>query len=217
MQHQAVVQREAGSFGHIMQVLGLSLLVSFIGTLVGALVIPPEIVGILYIVELVMIIAAIVIRIRGKHIGYGFLYAFTGISGITLYPIIESYGAAIGANLVSAALLATAAIFIGLAAYAYRSQKDFSYLMGFLFAGTIGLIVMGIAGIFFDFGSTVNLLWAIGGILIFSGWILYDISQYREGVPAEEVPYSVLNLYLDIVNLFLYILRFLAAIVGNRD
>lgn len=214
---QVLSQRAAGSFGHIMQTLAFSLLVSFLGTLVGALFIPVEFVAILSIVELVMIIAAIVIRIRGKFIGYGFLYAFTGISGITLYPIIELYGATIGANLVSGAFLATAGIFFGLSLYAYRSERNFSSLLGILFAGTIGLIIMGIASIFVDFGATINLIWALLGILIFSGWILFDISQYRHGVHPKEVPYAVLNLYLDIVNLFLYILRFLQAITGNDD
>ncbi len=220
MQQTAVRTQTAGSFGHIMQMLSLSLLISFIGTLVGSLFIPPEVVGILVIVELVMIIAAIVIRWRkAKSIGYGFLFAFTGISGITLYPIIEAYGAAMGANLVSVAFLATAAIFGGLAFYAYRSEKDFSFLGGFLGAATIGLIIMAIAGIFFGehFGATINLVWAMAGILIFSGWILYDVSQYRGGVDAQEVPFAVLMLYLNIVNLFLYILRFLATITGNRD
>lgn len=210
----------AGSFGHIMQMLSLSLLVSFIGTLVGSLFIPREVVSLLVIVELVMIIAAVVIRWRKqKSIGYGFLFAFTGISGITLYPIIEAYGAVIGANLVSVAFLATAAIFGGLAYYAYRSEKDFSFLGGFLGAATIGLIIMAIAGIFFGqyFGATINLLWATAGIMIFSGWILYDVSQYRGGVATQEVPFAVLMLYLNIVNLFLYILRFLATITGNRD
>lgn len=214
---QTLVRGNEGNFGHIMQVLALSLLVSFGGTLIGAFFIPPEFAVMLGVVELIMIIAAVVIRIRGKHIGYGFLYAFTGISGITLYPVIMYYGAQIGANLVSASFLATAGIFAALAFYAYRSERDFSYLLGFLFAGTIGLIVMGVVSFFVDFGGTMNLVWAIGGILIFSGWILYDVSRYRYGVEAKEVPYVVLNLYLDIVNLFLYILRFVAAITGNRN
>lgn len=221
MQHQqtAVHARTAGSFGHIMQMLSLSLLFSFIGTLVASLLkIPAEFIGILVIVELVMIIAAVVIRMRkAKNIGYGFLFAFTGISGITLYPIIEAYGALIGANLVSGAFLATAAIFGGLALYAYRSEKDFSFLGGFLFAATIGLIIMAVLSMFMNFGGAINLVWAMGGILIFSGWILYDVSQFRGGVAATEVPFAVLMLYLNIVNLFLYILRFLAAITGNRD
>lgn len=220
MQQTAVQTRTAGSFGHIMQMLSLSLLVSFIGMLVGSLFIPPEFVMILVVVELIMIIAAVVIRWRKqKSIGYGFLFAFTGISGITLYPIIEVYGSMMGANVVSVAFLATAAIFGGLAFYAYRSEKDFSFLGGFLSAATIGLIIMAIAGMFFGtyFGSTLNLVWATAGILIFSGWILYDVSQYRGGVDAQEVPFAVLMLYLNIVNLFLYILRFLSVITGNRD
>ncbi|MBE3555310.1 MAG: Bax inhibitor-1 family protein [Thermicanus sp.] len=212
-----LVNRNAGSFGNILQVLALSLLVSFGGTLIGAFFIPPAFASMLGIVELIMIIAAVVIRIRGKFIGYGFLYAFTGISGITLYPIIMYYGAQMGANLVSASFLATAGIFAALSFYAYRSARDFSYLLGFLFAGTIGLIIMGLAALFIDIGGTLNLVWAVGGILIFSGWILYDVSQYRNGVDEREVPFVVLNLYLDIVNLFLYILRFVAAITGSRD
>lgn len=212
-----LVRRSVGSFGNILQVLSLSLLVSFGGTLIGAFFIPPAFASLLSIVELIMIIAAVVIRLRGKYIGYGFLYAFTGISGITLYPIIMYYGAQMGANLVSASFLATAGIFSALAFYAYRSEKDFSFLVGFLFAGTIGLIIMGIISFFVDFGGTINLIWALAGILIFSGWILYDVSQYKYGVDPREVPYVVLNLYLDIVNLFLYILRFIAAITGNRD
>ncbi len=216
MQQTIERTQTAGSFGHIMQMLSLSLLISFVGTLAGSLFIPREIVGILVIVELVMIIAAIVIRWRKqKSIGYGFLFAFTGISGITLYPIIEGYGSIIGANLVSVAFLATAAIFGGLAYYAYRSERDFSFLGGFLGAATIGLILMGVSSIFIDYGSAINLLWASAGILIFSGWILYDVSQYRGGVDAQEVPFAVLMLYLNIVNLFLYILRFLAAITGR--
>jgi len=219
MERSVVQTRAAGSLGHIMQTLALALLFSFIGTLVGSLLnIPPSIIMVLAIVQVVMIIAAVVIRIRkAKTIGYGFLFAFTGITGLTLYPIIEYYGSVMGANLVSGAFLATTAIFAGLSFYAYRSQRDFSFLGGFLFAATIGLIVMAVINIFVDFGGMMNMIYALAGVLIFSGWILYDVSQYRYGVAAEEVPYAVLNLFLDIINLFLYLLRFLAAITGNRD
>lgn len=43
------------------------------------------------------------------------------------------------------------------------------------------------------------------------------MSQYRQGVAPEEVPYAVLNLYLDLVNLFLFVLRLLAFFSGRRD
>ncbi len=196
----------------------LSLMVSFVGMLVGMIIVPPSLVPLFIVVELVMLVAAIVIRIKGKNIGYGFLFTFTAISGVTLYPVIMSYGSAIGANLVSGSFLATAAIFGGLSLYAARSKRDFSFLGGFLLASTIGLIVVGLVSMFVSFGSVTNLVIASAGILIFSGWVLYDVAQYRDGVEPQEVPLAALNLYLNFINLFLYILRFVASIVGiSRD
>lgn len=215
---RTVTVSHSGSFAHVLQTFAMSLLVSFLGTLIGAMVVPPSMVMLFVIVEVVMLVAAIVIRIRGKHIGYGFLYAFTAISGVTLYPVIMTYGGLLGANVVSGAFFATAAIFGGLAFYAHRSQRDFSFLGSFLFAGTIGLVLMSVIGMFVNFGSVTNLVWSMIGILIFSGWVLYDVAQYRNGVASEEVPLAALNIYLDFINLFLYILRFLASIAGiNRD
>jgi FtsH-binding integral membrane protein len=212
----AYSQSGKGSFAHVLQTFAISLLVSFLGTLVGAIFVPPGLVMLFVIAELIMIVASVVVRIRGRNIGYGFLYAFTAISGVTLYPVIETYGGLLGANAVSGAFLATAAIFGGLAFYAHRSKRDFSYLGGFLFAATMGLIVMGIINMFLHFGSATALVWSVIGILIFSGWVLYDVSQYRDGIAEEEVPLAALNIYLDFVNLFLYILRFIAAITGNN-
>ncbi|NEW08638.1 Bax inhibitor-1/YccA family protein [Paenibacillus sp. SYP-B3998] len=215
---RSVTVSHTGSFAHVLQTFAISLLVSFIGTLVGAMVVPRSMVMLFVVAEVVMLIAAIVIRMRGKNIGYGFLYAFTAISGVTLYPVIMAYGGLLGAKVVSGAFLATAVIFGGLAFYAHRSKRDFSFLGGFLFAGTIGLVLMSVIGMFVSFGSVMNLVWSMIGILIFSGWVLYDVAQYRDGVNSEEVPLAALNIYLDFINLFMYILKFLASIVGlNRD
>jgi modulator of FtsH protease len=215
---RTVVQTHTGSFGHIMQTFALSLLVSFIGTLAGAMFIPPSLVGLFIVVEVVMLISVFIIRFRGKTIGYPFLYVFTAVTGVAIYPIIANYGGLLGANLVSAAFLATAGIFGGLSLYAYRSQRDFSFLGGFLFAATIGLIVMSVVSLFIPMGSTMNLVWSVLGIVIFSGWVLYDVSQYKDGVGDKEVPMAALNIYLNFINLFIYILRFLAAILGfNRN
>lgn len=215
---RTVTITQSGSFAHVLQTFAISLLVSFLGTLIGAMVVPESMVMLFVIAELVMLVAAIVIRIRGKHIGYGFLYAFTAISGVTLYPVIMAYGSTLGANVVSGAFFATAAIFGSLAFYAHRSQRDFSFLGGFLFAGTIGLVLMGVLSMFLHFGSMMNLVWSMIGILIFSGWVLYDVAQYRNGVASEAVPLAALNIYLDFINLFLYILRFIASIAGiNRN
>lgn len=208
---------EQGSLSHILRTFALSLLVCFIGMLLGALFVPRELVPIFVVIEIGMLIAAFVIRMRKKHIGYPFLFIFTAVTGVALYPVIEAYGSLIGANLVSGAFVATAAIFGSLAFYAARTNRDFSFMGGFLIAATIGLILMSLMSIFIPFGGAINLVWAVAGILIFSGWVLYDISQYRHGVAPEEVPLASLNLFLNFINLFLYILKFIASIVGGRD
>lgn len=205
----------SGSLAHILQTFSISLLIAFVGMLCGNFI-PPAAITVCLVVELVMLLSTIVIRLMKKNIGYPFLFIFTFISGITLFPIISYYGSTIGANMVTTALLITTVIFGSLAFYANKTQRNFSFLGGFLMAATIGLILISIVAIFINFGPFVNLIWAMGGILIFSGWVLYDISQYKHGVAPEEVPFAALRLYLDFINLFLYILKLINAITGNR-
>jgi uncharacterized protein len=208
--------QDQGSLSHILRVFALSLLVSFLGTLLGAMFIPVKVVPLLSIVTLVMIITAFLIRRR--PIGYGFLYIFTTISGITMYPVLVGYGSLIGAKLVSAAFGVTALLFFALSLYAAKSKRNFSYLGGFLTIATLGLILMGLVSLFVSFGAVINVVWAFLGILIFSGWVLYDISQYKNGVSPEWVPTAALNLYLNFINLFYEILRFISSILNlNRD
>ncbi|MEO3946194.1 Bax inhibitor-1/YccA family protein [Gorillibacterium sp. CAU 1737] len=197
------------SFHKLLKMFTLSILVSFLGTLVGMFI--PTILFIpLVVVEFVMIISAFFVRRRKKAIGYPFVFSFALISGITLYPTVAHYSAQGGFSLVNTAFLITALIFGGLTAYAYYSKRDFSFLGGFLVMGVITLIGFSVIGLFTGgFGGTLGLGIAIGGTLIFSGYILYDISHYKHGLEEEMIPFAVLNLYLDFINLFLYVLRLL--------
>ena len=78
------------------------------------------------------------------------------------------------------------------------------------------LIGFSLIGLFTGgFGGTLGSFIAAGGVLIFSGFILYDISQYKHGLPDEAIPLAVLNLYLSFINLFLYMLRLLGIL--SRD
>jgi modulator of FtsH protease len=194
-------------FHKLLRMFTLSILVSFIGTLVG-MHLPPALLLPLILVEFVMLVAAFFVRRRGKAAGYGFVFSFCLISGITLYPSIAYYAQIGGAALINSAFLLTALVFAGLTAYAYISRKDFSFLGGFLMMGLITLVGFSLIGLFIGgFGGTLGLVIAIGGVLLFSGYVLYDISQYRYGLSEENIPLAVLNLYLDFINLFLYVLR----------
>lgn len=202
-------------FHKLLRMFTLSILISFLGSWVGMYT-PPALILPLVVVELVMLIAAFVIRRRGRSIGYGFVYAFCFISGITIFPSIAYYASAGGSSLVSTAFLLAGIIFGGLTVYAYYSKTNFSFLGSYLTVGLLVLIGFSLIGLFTGgFGGTLGLMIAAGGVLIFSGYILYDISQYRHGLPDEAIPLAVLNLYLDFINLFLYLLRLLGIL--SRD
>lgn len=202
-------------FHKLLRMFTISILISFIGTLCGMFV-PPALFLPLVLIELGMLIAAFFIRRKGKPVGYGFVYTFTFISGITVYPAVYYYASAHGASLVTIAFLLTAVIFGGLTFYAYHSKRDFSFLRSFLFVGLLILIGFSLIGLFTGgFGGTLGLIIAAFGVLIFSGFILYDISQFKHGVPDEMMPLAVLSLYLSFINLFLYLLRLLGILSSD--
>jgi uncharacterized protein len=200
----------------VLRTFALSLAIAFLGTMAGAFVVPPGLFMPLMILEFIMLITAFFFR-RRKAVSYSFLYIFTFISGITLYPIIAYYLSTSGANLVGMAFASTTVVFTGISIYAAKSKRNFSFLGGFLLAAILALVAIGIYNIFLPLSSTGMLVYSFIGVLVFSGYVLFDISRMKHyGVRAEDVPLMALNLYLDFINLFISILRILG-IVSSRD
>jgi|HigsolmetaAR203D_1030402.scaffolds.fasta_scaffold02994_1 modulator of FtsH protease len=199
------------SFHKMLRMFTLTLLTAFVGTYVGMQFVPPAFMLPLVVIELVMLVSAMFIRRRGRAIGYPFVFAFCFISGITLFPAINYYLALGGAAIINTAFILTTVIFAGLTVYAYYSKRDFSFLRGFLMVALLALIGFALVGLFVPGlnAGTVGLVVGFFGVLVFSGFILYDISQYRDGVPEEQIPLAVLGLYLSFINLFLYLLQIL--------
>lgn len=199
----------------VLRTFALSLGVAFAGTIAGVFV-PPALFLPLIILEFVMLIGAFFLR-RKKAISYTFLYVFTFISGITTYPIVAYYLVTIGANTVLMALGTTTTVFAGLAIYASTTKRDLSFLGGMLMAALIALIAISIFNLIWPLSSTGMLAFSFIGVLVFSGYVLFDFNRMKHyGVSAEEVPLMALNLYLDFVNLFINILR-IFGILGSRD
>jgi FtsH-binding integral membrane protein len=198
----------------VLRVFALSLGFSFIGTLVGAYV-PAGLFLPLSILELVMLVSAFFLR-RRKAVSYSFLYIFTFISGITLYPIVAHYLATAGANTVILAFGTTTTVFTGISIYASKTKRNFSYLGGFLMAALLALVAISIFNIFWPLSSMGMLVFSFIGVMVFSGYILFDINQMkRYGVSAENVPLMALSLYLDFINLFISILRIFGILSKN--
>src|SRR5690606_2742705 len=90
------------------------------------------------------------------------------------------------------------------------TKFNFGFLGNFLFFSLLILIIILLAGLFIPFSNTVNLIISIAGIAIFAGYTLYDFNQIaRNGFQEEDIPSIVIDIYLDFINLFTYILRFI--------
>jgi hypothetical protein len=199
----------------VMRTFAISLAIAFAGVMAGVYV-PPALFLPLVIIEVVMLLSMFFLRKR-KAVSYTFLYIFTFISGMTMYPVIAHYVATSGANVVINALGTTTVVFSGLALYAAKTKRDLSFLGGMLMAALLALIAISIFNIFWPLSSTGMMAYSFIGILVFSGYVLFDINRMKHyGVSPEEVPLMALNLYLDFINLFLYILRFFG-VLSNRD
>jgi FtsH-binding integral membrane protein len=147
-------------------------------------------------------------------------WGFAALMGLSISWIFAVYtGASIART-----FFVTAIAFGGLSLYGYTTKKDISGWGTFLIMGVIGLIVASIVNIFL---VSEALHWTISllGVLIFAGLTAYDTQRIKNtylamrGTPGGEVwlekgaIMGALNLYLDFLNMFMFLLQFL----GNRE
>ena len=154
--------------------------------------------------------------LRNSVWGIAMLLGFTFVAGVFLGPILQ-YALHLrnGAQLVGMAAGGTGLIFFSLATLATVTKKDFSFMGKFLFIGVILLLIASLANIFFAIPALSLTISAIA-VLIFSAYILYDISQIIHGGQTNYVM-ATLTLYLDIYNIFVNLLSLLMALSGERD
>src|SRR5512140_153471 len=154
--------------------------------------------------------------LRNSVWGIAALLGFTFVAGWFLGPILQhALHLRNGAQLVGMAAGGTGIIFFSLATIATVTKKDFSFMGKFLFIGVILLVVASLANIFFAIPALSLTISAIA-ILIFSAYILYDISQIVHGGETNYVM-ATMALYLDIYNIFVNLLNLLMAFAGDRD
>ena len=142
--------------------------------------------------------------------GVGLVFAFTGIMGFGLGPLLNHYASMPGGPmLIMQALGSTALIFFGLSAYALTTKKDFSFMGGFLMVGLIVVVISSIVNIFIGSSIAFMVINALV-VLIMSGLILFDTSRIINGGETNYVRATV-SLYLSIYNLFTALLHLLGA------
>ncbi len=151
-----------------------------------------------------------------KDSGWGILavFAMTGFMGYTLGPVISRYlGLPNGGEIVMQAMGGTAAIFIGLSAYAVTTKKDFSFMGGFLMVGILLAFLAGLGAIFFQIPA-LSLTVSAAFVLLMSGLILYETSNIIHGGETNYVLATV-TLFVSIFNLFTSLLHLLGFMNGD--
>jgi len=151
--------------------------------------------------------------------GIALVFAFTGILGFAIGPVIGFYMQAPGGSeIVMTALGLTGLIFLSLSGYTLTTQKDFSFMRGFLFTGlmvVIGAMVVMFVGSFFGFYiSGFHLAISAAVVILMSGFILFDTSRIIHGGETNYIMATV-SLYLSIYNIFVSLLHLLGVFGGD--
>lgn len=88
-------------------------------------------------------------------------------------------------------------MFLGLTLFTFQSKYDFSGMGPWLFGGLIALMMTGLVGFLFPFNRTMDLIYAIGGTLLFSGYIVYDTYMINRKLSPDEYIMGAISLYLE--------------------
>lgn len=150
-------------------------------------------------------------------IGLVLLYVLSVLWGLLLGPMLAAIvrGYALGATIIGEAAGLSAVIVAGIGTYVWITNKDFGYLGKFLFWAVIGLIVVGLIGMFVSFGAGGSLLYSIVGAAIFVGFTLYDFSNIKHRYGPNDYVLATVGLYLDFLNLFMFLLQILLSLSGG--
>ncbi|MGN0209708.1 MAG: Bax inhibitor-1/YccA family protein [Muribaculaceae bacterium] len=137
-------------------------------------------------------------------------FLFAAVNGLMLAPIFLVYT---GASIAKTFFI-TASTFGAMSIYGYTTGTDLSKFSRILFMGLIGLIIATVVNMFMH-SESLDYIISFVGIILFVGltaWDTQKIKQMAVGMPADQIgrlaTIGALSLYLDFINLFLYLLRF---------
>ena len=201
--------------------LGITLIPTVIGALIGMSINfafaaqHPFIFAIGAMAVLFGLFAAITAN-RNSSVGVVLLLALTFLLGLMLGPILQhALHLRNGGQIVGLAAGGTGIIFLTLAGIATTTKKDFSFMGKFLMVGIILLIVASLANIFLQIPAMTLAMSAVG-VILFSGFILYDVSRIVNGGETNYIM-ATLSLYMSIYNLFTSLLQLLMGLLGGNN
>ena len=153
-------------------------------------------------------------KTKDSGMGVVLLLAFTFFMGLMLCPILSvALRFSNGGTLIAMAAGGTGAIFFVLAGIASNTKRDFSNMGKFLMAGAVLMLVAIVANMFLHLPA-LYLAISAAGVMIFSGFILFDINRIIKGGETNYIT-ATLSVYLDIYNVFVNLLQLLMVFAGG--
>jgi FtsH-binding integral membrane protein len=137
-------------------------------------------------------------------------WAYAAVMGLSLSTVLLVYTGSSVAN----TFFATAAGFAGLSLWGYTTKKDLSGFGSFLIMGVVGILIASLLNLFLQSGP-LGLVISILGVLLFAGLTAYDTQRIKSmyfavggtAFARKSVIMGALTLYLDFINMFLFLLR----------
>ena len=144
------------------------------------------------------------------------LLGFTFFMGLMLARMLAMIlGFKNGSSLIMTAFGGTGIVFFGMATLATVIKRDLSGMGKFLFIGALILLVAGIVNVFMQ-SSALMMTLSVLAIVIFSGFMLFDIKRVIDGGETNYIS-ATLAIYLDIYNVFQSLLMILGIVGGEKD
>lgn len=206
-QIRGVLHLKQQQFNKVLKFFTILWAFTAVGLAIGT-VIPPALVMPISIVTLVLLVLMMFSRTM-RRMGRIISIIVATLTGITMFSLLNFYLGALGGGLVLLIFGTTAVIFIVAGLVGYFTKKDLSSWGNILFIILIGMVVFSIIAIFVNFSSFVWVIVSGLGVILFTVYTIFDMNQVaKHPIADEDVPMIALNLYLDFINLFQNLLRF---------
>ena len=165
---------------------------------------------------LLAVFAPLFMVMRAQHVfpvNIGLVFLFTFAMGVSISPVLYVYGQQQPGLITQAAMLTIGAFGV-LTAYSFVSRRDFSAWGSFFIVGLFVVIGGTLLNAFFFHNPAAELALAAITVLVFSGLLVFDTWRLRNVYGPDEYVAAAVNIYLDLLNLFMALLRILG---GRRN
>ena len=153
---------------------------------------------------------------RSTSLGLVLFYAFTVLMGVEIGPLLKAYlRMANGQTIVFEAAVTTAMGMAVMAMIAQIARFDYRKVASYAFAALIGLVIIGVISMFFSIISPGVYAWI--GLVVFSVLLLVDFMRLRDSPAGTSPVMLALSIYLDALNIFIFLLQIFGNGGGRRD